>query len=154
MMELMSTDNPVHPAAPAEAIIDFGAASQERPPAARGRRSLTELGQGLAADRRSVPLAAAVGAVALFASLVSEWQTTVLGTSRFEDIQADRPLPAGVADLGALGSGYLAGLFVLAGAVVLVLFGPQMFGEATAMILIFEPPALAGSSVSEPDVPT
>jgi len=125
MMELMSTDNPVHPAAPAEAIIDFGVASQERPPVARGRRSLTELGQGLAADRRSVPLAAAVGAVALFASLVSEWQTTVLGTSRFEDIQADRPLPAGVADLGALGSGYLAGLFVLAGAVVLVLFGPH-----------------------------
>jgi hypothetical protein len=125
MMGRMSTDNPVQPPAPAEAVIEFGGGSEERAPAARGRRSLTELAQGLAADRRSVPLAAVVGAVALFASLLSEWQVTMVDAAQFQDVRSDRPLPAGVADLGALGSGYIAGLFVLAGAMVLVLFGPH-----------------------------
>jgi hypothetical protein len=124
MMELMSTDNPVQPAPPTESVIEFGGAPEEAAPAARGRRSVTQLIHGLAADRRSVPLAAAVGAVALFASLISEWQTTVLSGSRFEEFESGRPWTAGITDLGAVGSGYAAGLFVLAAAVVLVLFGP------------------------------
>ena len=110
-----------HP--PTETVVEFGAPE----PAARERRrwSATEIIVGLGSDRRTVPLAAAVGAVALFASLISEWQVTLLKSSETENVLGgNRPVPAGLADLGALGTGFLAGLFLLAGAVVFVLFGP------------------------------
>jgi hypothetical protein len=111
-----------HP--PTEAIVEFGA--PEPAPGARRRWSASEFLTGIGADRRTVPLAATVGAVALFASLISEWQVTELDNSELEQggIGGDRPVPSGIADLGALGSGYLVGLFVLAVAVVLMLSGP------------------------------
>src|SRR4029450_4634424 len=64
----------------AEAVVEFGAPE----PAARGRRrwSATEIIVGLGSDRRTVPLAAAVGAVALFASLISEWQVAPLRSNQ------------------------------------------------------------------------
>jgi hypothetical protein len=148
----MSTEHPVQ-APPAEAVIEFGGGPEEDTPSPRGRRSLTELTRELAADRRTVPLAAVVGAVALFASLISEWQITVLDTSQFGESQGgNRPLPAGVTDLGALGSGYVVGLFALAGAVVLVLFGPpagrrhvRLLGMTAAGVLLGLLAALASS---------
>jgi hypothetical protein len=95
------------------AVIEFGA----EPPA---RRWL-----GLAADRRVVPLAAGLAAVAAFASLVSEWQiTTMDGTAFGGDAAGNRMIPADLSDLGAVGTGYLVALFPLVAAVVLTLFGP------------------------------
>ncbi|HEV7963866.1 MAG TPA: hypothetical protein VGP57_15120 [Actinoplanes sp.] len=106
-------------------VIEFGAdeAAPRRP---RGPRfSVSAWASGMAADRRLVPLAAALGGVALFASLISEWQVTDVDATLLGDGQVGtKPLPTTVADLGAWGGGYLAGLFVLVAAAVLVLFGP------------------------------
>ena len=94
-------------------VIEFG--SEPAP-----RRRL-----GLAADRRVVPLAAGLAAVAAFASLVSEWQVTNVDSSIFNgDGNGNRLIPADLSDLGAVGTGYLVGLFPLVAAVVLTMFGP------------------------------
>jgi hypothetical protein len=129
MMDRMASD--LQPtgdhATPAEAVVEFGPESgPESDEPGRARRwHLAGLAGSLAADRRVVPLAAAVGAVAVFASLVSEWQITSVDTTPFGGTDAGtRQVSASIADLGALGAGYLAGLFVLATAVVLLLFGP------------------------------
>lgn len=137
-----------------EAVVEFGPEPVE-PRRDRRRWSVTEIAAGLAADRRTVPLAAVVGGVALFASLISEWQVTVLDTDQFTGGTGggnSRPLPAGVTDLGALGSAYLVGLFVLAGVVTLVLFGPpparryaRLLGLSTAGVLLAVLVALASS---------
>jgi hypothetical protein len=91
-----------------------------------------------------VPLAATLGGVALFASLVSEWQVTNVDASLLGNGKVGtEALSAGVADLGAAGSGYLAGLFALVAATVLVLFGPgpsrriaRLIGLSTGGVLI------------------
>ena len=109
---------------PAETVVEFGASEPARP-GTRRRWSASEVIAGLGADRRTVPLAAVVGGVALFASLISEWQVTQLQDAQLElGFGENRPVPAGLADLGALGSGYVVGLLVLAVSVVLMLFGP------------------------------
>lgn len=122
-----------------EAVIEFGPeptrggkpketpVRQDDERAASGRRrfSVGTFLAGLAGDRRLVPVAAGLGAIALFASLISEWQVTTVDGTAFRSTEAgDRPLVTTVADLGGWGGGYLAGLFLLAGAVVLALFGP------------------------------
>ena len=125
MMDCMASDlQPAgDPGTPREAVVEFGPESGSFAPARKWQ--LSRLGASLATDRRAVPLAAAVGAVALFASLVSEWQVTAVDTTPFGGTDAGtRQIAASLADLGALGAGYLAGLFVLAGAMVLLLFGP------------------------------
>ena len=106
-----------------EAVVEFGPDDDaERAPR---RRAAGDFLSGLAGDRRVVPLAAALGGVALFGSLVSEWQLTEVDGSFWGDGEVGtRPLQTTVADLGGWGGGYLAGLFVLAAAVVLTLFGP------------------------------
>ena len=109
--------------APQESLVEFGADAGEAPPGRR--RSAAGVAMALAADRRVVPLAAVLGGVALYGSLVSEWQITSVDTTAFGGVQAgNRPIASGLADLGAWGGGYLAGLFVLVAATVLVLFGP------------------------------
>ncbi len=153
-MDFMSPDpQPIGPGpAPPETVVEFGADPDEPRPQRR-RPSATEIVRSLAADRRAVPLAAAVGAVALFASLMSEWQITVMDTTPFgENRGGNRPLPSGIGDLGALGGGFLAGLFLLAGTTVLVLFGPaagrrhaRLTGLATGGVLLAVLAALAGS---------
>ena len=108
-----------------EAVVEFGPDEDaERTP---GRRPpVGALLTGLAGDRRLVPLAAALGGVALFASLISEWQLTEVDGTFWGDgeVGARPPLETMVADLGGWGGGYLAGLFLLVGSVVLTLFGP------------------------------
>jgi len=147
MMVLMSSDpQPIRAApTPAETVVEFGA-DPEGPPPRRRRLSASEILAGLAADRRAVPLAAAVGGVALFASLMSEWQITLLNTDQFTGGppgDGNRPLSAGVIDLGAIGGAYLVGLFLLAGATALVLYGPgparryaRVLGLSTGGVLI------------------
>ncbi|GAB1643944.1 hypothetical protein [Krasilnikovia sp. MM14-A1259] len=109
---------------PQPGVVEFGPDGTAVP--GRRRRHLTDWAAGLVADRRLVPLAAALGGVALFASLMSEWQVTAVDATVFGDGQVGaKPVPATVADLGAWGGGYLAGLFPLGAAVALVLFGPR-----------------------------
>lgn len=124
MMERMSQDAPPQPADPDEAtVVQWGDESD----APRRRPAVSRFAAGLAGDRRLIPLAVTLGGAALFLSLISEWQVTVLSSGFFGDGQAgNRPFGAGVADLGGWGSGYLAGLFLLVGAVVLMLFGPPV----------------------------
>ncbi|MEV4640290.1 hypothetical protein AB0J80_23380 [Actinoplanes sp. NPDC049548] len=99
------------------AVVEFG----PEPPPSRRAGFLT----GLATDRRIVPLAAALGALALFASLVSEWQVTKIDATVFRDIQTgSRTFGASVAELDGWGAAYLVGFFLLAAGVVLTLFGP------------------------------
>jgi hypothetical protein len=105
---------------PSEEVVEFG---PSRPPRRRWSGG-SELLRGLAADRRAVPLAAAVAAVAFFASLVSEWQVTLVDRSFFGSGVGDVSVTTQPADLGAQGTGYMIGLFLLVIATVLALFGP------------------------------
>jgi hypothetical protein len=156
MMDFMSTDPQPTPtpasSAPQQHVVEIGTEPGE-PRAGRRRWNATEIVTSLAADRRVVPLSAAVGGVALFASLVSEWQITMVDTSRFADsAPGTGPLTVGLADLGALGAGYLTGVFLLVIAVVLVLFGPatgrgyaRLIGLSTGGVLIAVLAALAST---------
>ncbi|GIF25008.1 hypothetical protein Ate02nite_77380 [Paractinoplanes tereljensis] len=71
-------------------------------------------------------MAAALGAVALLASLVSEWQVTTVDAAVFgsENDVGDRLVPTDLTDLGAFGAAILVGLFPLVVSVVLTMFGP------------------------------
>ncbi|WP_041833018.1 hypothetical protein [Actinoplanes sp. N902-109] len=104
---------------PEEALVEFGPADEPSP--RRRFRSGSFL-----RDRRVVPLAAGLGAIALAASVIAEWQVTtidgtVLRNSATGDLVFDSPL----GDLGGWGAGYLAGLFLLTAATVLTVFGPR-----------------------------
>jgi hypothetical protein len=122
-------------------VIEFGPAPQRDRPS---RFSLNRWAESLLGDRRLIPLAAALGGVALFASLVSEWQVTKVNAALLGNGQVGtESLPASIADLGATGSGYLAGVFALVAATVLVLFGPggsrpiaRLIGLSTGGVLI------------------
>jgi hypothetical protein len=108
-----------------ETVVEFGAGPDEpsRPP--RRRWNPSGFAAALAADRRLVPLAAVLGGVALFASLVSEWQVTLFDATMFQSsVSGLQPIPTDLIDLGGWAAGYLIGLFLLIGATVLVLFGP------------------------------
>lgn len=111
--------------APPESVIEFGSSPDEpgRPPSRR-RRSLTDFGISVARDRRVVPLAAVLGGVALFASLVSEWQVTTIDTAVFNSEDGRQPIPSDLFDLGGWSGGYIVGVSALVAATVLVLFGP------------------------------
>jgi hypothetical protein len=110
--------------APQMSVVEFGADGGEAR-TERRRWSVTGFAKSLGSDRRVVPLAAVLGGVALFGSLVSEWQITAVDTTAFGGVQAgNRPVASGIADLGGWAGGYLVGLFVLVATTVLVLFGP------------------------------
>ncbi|WP_433723257.1 hypothetical protein ACQP2Y_46280 [Actinoplanes sp. CA-051413] len=107
-----------------EAVVEFGPDDDaERPP--RRRAAVGDFLTGLAGDRRVVPLAAALGGVALFGSLVSEWQLTEIDATFWGDGEVGtRPAQTMLADLDGWSGGYLTGLFLLIAAAVLTLFGP------------------------------
>jgi hypothetical protein len=136
---------------PPEAVVEFGTEPEEPSRPSRRRWHPAGVAASLAADRRVVPLAAVLGGVALFASLVSEWQITSIDTTAFGGIQSGlQPIPTDLIDLGSWGAGYLAGLFVLAGATVLALFGPapgrryaRLIGLSTGGMLLALLAALA-----------
>jgi len=107
-----------------EAVVEFGPGDDAQDPPGR-RMPVGAFLSGAAGDRRLVPLAAALGGVALFGSLISEWQLTEVDGTFWGDGEVGmRPLETTVADLGGWGGGYLTGLFLLVAAVVLTLFGP------------------------------
>ncbi|MDI6099163.1 hypothetical protein QLQ12_11195 [Actinoplanes sp. NEAU-A12] len=103
-------------------VISFGAAEGE-PDRQPARRAFL---RGLLDDQRLPVLTAALGAVAAFGSLVSEWQTTTMDglTLGSENLSEERIVLGTLIDLGGAGGGYVAGLLLLAVAVVLTLFGP------------------------------
>jgi hypothetical protein len=103
-------------------VVEFGT---EKAPARRRRWIPSGVGRSLAADRRVVPLTAALAAVAVLASLISEWQVTTVDAAQFGGGETGtRAVPTSITDVGSLGAGFLTGLFPLVVAVVLVLFGP------------------------------
>jgi hypothetical protein len=105
---------------PSPPVVEFGS---ERP--GRPRRNLSGFGRELLADRRLVPVAAVLAAVAAFASLISEWQVTTVDAAALGNGElGDKVLPTDLADLGAFGGAYLTGLFLLVAAVVLTISGP------------------------------
>lgn len=111
-------------APPPAPIIEFGSEPDDEQPVRR-RRSLSGLGRELLGDRRLVPIAAVLAAIAAFASLISEWQVTTVDAAALGNGElGDKVLPTDLADLGAFGGAYLTGLFLLVAAVVLTLFGP------------------------------
>jgi hypothetical protein len=90
---------------------------------------------GVAGDPRVVMVAAVLGGLALFGSLISEWQITSIDGVAFGAGEVGlRPLSVGLVELGAWGGGYLAGLFVLVAATVLMIFGPPA-GRAYARLV-------------------
>ncbi|GID97328.1 hypothetical protein Adi01nite_67400 [Amorphoplanes digitatis] len=131
------------PETPAEAVVQFGPDEDVAPRRTRIRPG-AQLAE-LAGDRRVVPLAAALGGVALFGSLVSEWQiTNVDGTFWGDGEVGTRPLETTVADLGGWGGGYLTGLLLLVPAVVLTLFGPAAGRRYTRLTALSVGGALLG----------
>ena len=108
---------------PSEVVVEFG--SEPDPVPSRKRRwDLSGTGRDLLADRRTVPLTAGLAALAALVSALSEWQVTTLEPNSLGVESAARVLSAGLDDLGALGIGYVLGLFLLVPVVVLTLFGP------------------------------
>lgn len=105
-----------------ESVIEFGTDDDDVERAPRRRFHF----RGLAGDRRLVPLTAVLGAVALFGSLLSEWQVTSVDSQALsnEDEAGPQSFVTGVAELGGWGGGYLCGLFLLVGGTVIALFGP------------------------------
>lgn len=105
-------------------VLEFGSSDSEAP----RRRPSTEFLRGLAGDRRLPVLIAGLGGVAVFASLISEWQITAVEQISYEgeeDVsQQVQLLPTDLFDLGGIGGAYLVGLFLLTISLTLVLFGP------------------------------
>jgi hypothetical protein len=152
----MATDQHQPPAAQpqpqpeSESVAKFGAEpAAERP--GRWRWNTAAFAATLASDRRMVPLLAVLAGLAIFASLVSEWQVTAIDTALIGDTAPTfKSVPTDVGGLGAWGGGYLAGLFLLAGATVLVMFGPpagaryaRLAGLSTGGVLLAMLAALA-----------
>ncbi|MBM2616957.1 hypothetical protein JIG36_15465 [Actinoplanes sp. LDG1-06] len=104
-----------------EAVVEFGPEPDDRP---RRRWDLSGAGRDLLADRRTVPLAAALAALAALMSILSEWQVTTFNPGDVGGDSSERVLPSSVDDMGALGIGFVLGLFLLVPAIVLTLFGP------------------------------
>ena len=102
-------------------VVEFG---DDRPVSRRRWQPSGSL-RALATDRRVVPLTALLGAVAVLASTISEWQVTTVDAEEFTGGVGPHAVTTGLIDLGALGAAYLIGLFPLVAGVVLTMFGPM-----------------------------
>lgn len=118
---------------PPAAILEWGAAD-ESPRAALPKR-LTVLTR-IVGDRLLIAVVTALGGVALFASLISEWQTTVINMPDIGAGADSRQFTTNVADLAGWGGGYLAGLMLLCGAMTLVLLGPSTVRPVAVLITL------------------
>ncbi|MFC8845648.1 MULTISPECIES: hypothetical protein [unclassified Micromonospora] len=96
-------------------VVEWG--GPEPTPPGRVGRPLSRLGR----DRRIPLVAAGLGAVAAFASLVGEWLVMTVPTGGPEGDTLR--VPGGVSDVGGFGLGYLVGLFALVAAAALALRG-------------------------------
>lgn len=119
-------------------VVEFG----DKEPRSR-RAILTQALAGVRRDPRLVPVIAGLGAVALFASLAGEWQTTTVDEGYIQPEAAGQALPAGLAELGGWAAAYSVGIFALVGCAGLVLFGrpaardhARVLGLTTAGVLV------------------
>lgn len=126
------------------AVVEWG--SSER----LSRR--TALGRSFASIRRHrlvVPVVAALGALAVFASLVSDWQVTTLEQTQVgPDSESIPPVGSGLAELSGWTAGYLAGLFALFGCLGLVLFGRPAFRDQARVLGLTTAGVLGGMLVA------
>lgn len=121
MVPMPSQQQPVEiDVTPSGTVVEFGPEKPDR----HRRWDFSALGRELLADRRTVPLAAALAALAALVSLLSEWQVTTVAAGTIDSDTSERLLPSSIDDLGTLGVGYVLGLFLIVPAVVLTLFGP------------------------------
>lgn len=115
-------------------VVAFG----DVEPQPRGR-SLADAIAGIRRDRRLVPTITGVGLVALFASLVSEWQVTTVDAELFgpaEQNSPDRRILSTVGDLDTWGTGYLLGLFLLVAMSALLLHGPRSLAGTVRVLAL------------------
>lgn len=123
MMERMPQNQHEPSATPgggdAPAVVEWGSDAPARRPGRPGAA-------GRGRDRRLVMAIAGLGALALFASLISEWQSTTISANLFgpSDDAGNREVFSSVGDLDAWGGGYLAGLVPLVATTAVLLFGP------------------------------
>ncbi|MEJ3742408.1 hypothetical protein WEI85_03815 [Actinomycetes bacterium KLBMP 9797] len=121
-------------------VVEFGATER------LSRRVLLVRALGSARHKRLVaPVAAALGALALFGSLVSDWQVLTVTEIDGAGIAPEATLPrvaSGLHDLAGWTAGYLVGVLALVGCVGLVLFGApairahaRVLGLTTAGVL-------------------
>jgi hypothetical protein len=107
------------------AVLEWGGEPGDDSASAPRSRAPARLAREVLDDRRLVPLAAVLGGVGLFASFVSEWQITEVDSRIFGgSTGGNLPVPTGIGELGGWGGGYLGGVFLLAIATALLLFGP------------------------------
>lgn len=126
---------------PAPTILEFGPASgppdpsgpSGAPPPRRRRNGLAQWLTGARLDTRVLPFIAGLGAAAVFASLLTRWQTSALEVVVGGRVinETGREYIAMLSDTGGWGAGYLVGLFAVATSASLVLFGaPAARGHA------------------------
>jgi hypothetical protein len=133
MMGRMSQEPQASTADPIPPLLEVVEIGDERPPRV-GSAPLARI-RRLTRDRRLVPLIAGLGAVALGASMLSEWQVTSVDGTYFRDDQVgNRALSSGIGAIGGWGGGYLAGVVLLSAAMALLLFGPAA-GRAYARVV-------------------
>ena len=152
MVDMATDQHEPHPAEPLDPVVEFGP-DPPAPRPARLRWNPAGSAAALVADGRAAPLLAVLAGVALFASLVSEWQVTAVSSALIgDDAGGFQTVPTDVVDLGAWGGGYLVGLFLLVGATVLAMFGPaegaryaRLVGLSTGGVLLAMLLALASS---------
>jgi hypothetical protein len=108
-----------------QSVVEFGPSDDSEEPR---RRPRTDYLRALANDRRLPVLTAGLAGIAVFASLISEWQVTNIEQIAYAEdeelLSQTQILPTDLFDLGGIGGAYLVGLFLLAISVTLVLFGP------------------------------
>jgi len=107
---------------PSPAVVEFGPASGPPDTPEVRRPILSRLLSGVRLDNRVVPALAGLGAVAVFVSLASPWQMTVVNADETV-LTRTQEVTVGLTDLGGWGSAYLFGIFATAACTALVLFG-------------------------------
>jgi hypothetical protein len=122
------------------AVVEWGG-EEQRP---SRRAMLAKAFAGAGRDHRLVPVVAGLGAIAIFASLIGEWQlTTITDPETFGPNAVTAPISADLGQLQGWAAGYVLGIFALAACVGLVLFGrpavrhhARIVGLTTAGVLL------------------
>lgn len=100
------------------AVVEFGA---DEP--VRKRPRVSQVFTAVRRDWRMVPILAGLSAIAVFASLLGEWQVTTFTQPDLFGPGQTPPISASLPELGAYATGYLIGVFALVACAGLVLFG-------------------------------
>jgi hypothetical protein len=104
------------------AVVEFGPASGPPDTPEVRRPILSRLLSGARPDYRAVPALAGLGGVAVFVSLISPWQVTMVDLSE-AGTEPPRSVDSGLTELGSWGAAYLLGVLGVAACAALVLFG-------------------------------